>query len=209
MQLAFSKVTAPFDGVVTRRNFFESRLYPFGKRRRQHAAPRRSNEPTRCGSSCEFPTATCRSRGPAMTRPCRSTHFPTGSLRKVSRIASHEDPTTRLMHVEIDPANPTGEISAGMYGQVTIRLDKATAGLSIPLTCVIDRADSRATSCSSFGTVMPGEFVQLGRRQRSGASRVVNGLSAGDRVLVAPSSVTDDQAVTATTDAPNGTAPPN
>ena len=39
---------------------------------------------------------------------------------KVSRIAHAEDPKTRTMHVEIDLANPTGQIRPGMSATVTM-----------------------------------------------------------------------------------------
>src|SRR5262249_14729183 len=42
----------------------------------------------------------------------------------IARIASSEDAQTRLMRVEIDLPNPTGKICQGMYGKVTIVLDK-------------------------------------------------------------------------------------
>src|SRR5262249_4073160 len=61
---------------------------------------------------------------------------------KVSRIASSEDPETRLMHVEIDLPNPTGTIRNGMYGQVTIFLEKLNA-LTLPPSFLADMADGK------------------------------------------------------------------
>jgi HlyD family secretion protein len=55
----------------------------------------------------------------------------------VSRKAGSEDPATRLMHVEVDLPNPTGEIGDGMYGNVKILLDRFPKLLSIPLTSVV------------------------------------------------------------------------
>src|SRR5262249_50169288 len=43
---------------------------------------------------------------------------------KVSRKSDSEDPQTRLMHVEIDVENNCGKIRAGMFGRVTIILEK-------------------------------------------------------------------------------------
>lgn len=54
----------------------------------------------------------------------------------VSRKAGSEDPQTRLMHVEIDLPNPTGEMGDGMYGKVRIMLDRFPKLLSVPMGSV-------------------------------------------------------------------------
>ena len=195
VQLAFSKVTAPFDGVITRRNFFEG------------AYIRSAND----GGNMPLFTVQRTDKMRVIVRvPDRDVPFtipgndailqidalPTRQFKgKVSRIASHEDPTTRLMHVEIDLMNPTGEISAGMYGQVTISLDKSTAGLSIPLTCLVDRADTKAAVFVVRDGHAKRTQVRLGS-DNGLRVEVVSGVTAADQVILSPSSVTDNQAVT-------------
>ena len=44
------------------------------------------------------------------------------------------------MRVELDVANPKGRLRNGMYGRVTICLDKALNQLSIPSSCLVGRA---------------------------------------------------------------------
>lgn len=66
-------------------------------------------------------------------------------LAHVSRKTGEEDSSTRLMHVEVDLDNPTGEIGTGMYGQVRIRVDRFPNLLSIPTSSVIHGQDGRAT----------------------------------------------------------------
>jgi multidrug efflux pump subunit AcrA (membrane-fusion protein) len=56
---------------------------------------------------------------------------------KISRVATSEDPETRLMRVELDLPNPKGQICHGMYGQVTIILDRAPDLISIPTSCLV------------------------------------------------------------------------
>ena len=60
---------------------------------------------------------------------------------KVSRMASSEDPTSRLMHVEIDLPNPTGKIAQGMYGHVTIFLDQGADLLSVPSSALTGKGE--------------------------------------------------------------------
>src|SRR5262249_49617623 len=62
----------------------------------------------------------------------------------ISRIADSEDPETRLMHVEIDLPNPPGMnrkgmIRHGMYGRVTIILEKVEM-LSLPSSCLVGKS---------------------------------------------------------------------
>jgi HlyD family secretion protein len=60
---------------------------------------------------------------------------------KVSRMASSEDATSRLMHVEIDLANPTGKIAQGMYGHITVFLDQGADLLSIPSSALTGKGE--------------------------------------------------------------------
>jgi RND family efflux transporter MFP subunit len=65
---------------------------------------------------------------------------------KVCRIADSEDPDTRLMRVEIDVPNAQGALRNGMYGRVTIILDKALDQLSIPSSCLAGRSQDGKAS---------------------------------------------------------------
>ena len=66
---------------------------------------------------------------------------------KVSRKAGSEDPNTRLMQVEVDLDNPSGEIGDGMYGKVRILLDRFPNLLSVPSTSLLRTKDGRALVC--------------------------------------------------------------
>ena len=54
-------------------------------------------------------------------------------------LPARGQPQTRLMRVEIDVDNPTGKIAQGMYGRVTIVLEKSTDLLSIPSACLVGK----------------------------------------------------------------------
>jgi HlyD family secretion protein len=61
----------------------------------------------------------------------------------VSRKTGSEDPNTRLMHVEIDLPNPTGEIGDGMYGKVKIILDRFPGLCSVPTASIVKTSQGR------------------------------------------------------------------
>ena len=65
---------------------------------------------------------------------------------KVARIARSEDSQTKLMRVEIDVPNPDGKLRQGMFGWVTIVLDRSPEQMSIPSSCLVGKArDGSAT----------------------------------------------------------------
>jgi HlyD family secretion protein len=61
----------------------------------------------------------------------------------VSRKTGSEDTDTRLMHVEVDMPNPTGEIGVGMYGKVKILLDRFPNLFSVPAGSVVKTKHGR------------------------------------------------------------------
>src|SRR5262249_12626585 len=58
----------------------------------------------------------------------------------ISRTQGSEDPVTRTMRVEIDLDNPKGELRPGMFGRVTITLQKASTALLLPAGCLVGAA---------------------------------------------------------------------
>jgi RND family efflux transporter MFP subunit len=99
---------------------------------------------------------------------------------KVSRIAASEDPDTRLMRVEIDLPNPKGRLRQGMYGRVTIVLDKGANLLSIPSASLVGKTEN------GVGTVY---VVKDGRARRV---QVLVGTDNGVRVAILRGLTADD-----------------
>jgi HlyD family secretion protein len=119
---------------------------------------------------------------------------------KVSRVAKSADPRTRLMPVEIDLPNPDGRIRQGMFGKVTIILDKAIKQISIPSDCLVGktgdgqgmvyvvRADKKARRTSIKVGTNNGKRVE-----------VLHGLKTTDEVIVRPPSALTEDADVVTT----------
>jgi RND family efflux transporter MFP subunit len=62
-------------------------------------------------------------------------------VAQVSRLAGAEDPQTRLMRVEVDLANPSGDLSPGMFGQAKIIIDQDNTLLTIPRSCLVGKVE--------------------------------------------------------------------
>jgi HlyD family secretion protein len=58
---------------------------------------------------------------------------------KVSRMAEAEDLKDRTMRVEIDLPNDQGLLKDGMYGRAVIELEPPSQNLTIPSTCLIEQ----------------------------------------------------------------------
>ena len=119
----------------------------------------------------------------------------------ISRIARAEDPLTRLMHVEIDLPNPTGKICHGMYGKVSIVLDRSADQLSIPSACLVGRTEN---GMGAVYVVRDKQArlvkVQLGIDNGVHVG-IINGLDADAEVILQPgSAVIDGTTVNATRD---------
>ena len=112
---------------------------------------------------------------------------------KVSRVAASEDADTRLMRVEIDLPNSKGRIRNGMYGRVTIILDKGADQLSIPSSCLVGRSqDGKA----HVYVVKDGQTrltsIEVGQDNGLRVG-VVRGLEATDQVIDKPGSDVADR----------------
>src|SRR5262249_44413854 len=57
----------------------------------------------------------------------------------VSRIAESEDIKDRTMRVEVDLPNPDHILKDGMFGRAEILLEKETTNWTVPSSCVIDK----------------------------------------------------------------------
>jgi RND family efflux transporter MFP subunit len=115
---------------------------------------------------------------------------------KVARIARSEDSQTKLMRVEIDVANREGKLRQGMFGWVTIVLDRSPEQMSIPSSCLVGKArDGSATVYVVRDGVA--RLVPIKYGEDNGRLVAVNsGLSFKDQVISqAPLGLHDDMAV--------------
>ena len=92
------------------------------------------------------------------------------------------------MPVEIHLANPDGLIRRGMYGKVTIILDKAAKVISIPTSCLIGRAgDGRGTVLIVRDGAVRRTAIKIGM-DNGKRVEVIGGLTTNDEVVLAPPS---------------------
>ncbi len=102
----------------------------------------------------------------------------------VSRFAETEDPESRNMRTEVDLPNPTGRLKEGMYGRITISLQKANPdSVTVPSSALI-RQDNRGEG--SVFVVRDGKARKVVVRVGSDNGvtvEILDGLTPDDRVI--------------------------
>jgi RND family efflux transporter MFP subunit len=137
VQLRFAKVYAPFPGVITKRT-----LFPGG-----YVRSAREGERTPLLSIDRTDKVRVVVQVPDREAPYADKGDPAvvevdaldGKTFNgyISRTQASQDTLTRTMRIEIDLDNPKGELRPGMYGKVTILLQKAANVLSLPCGCLV------------------------------------------------------------------------
>ena len=110
---------------------------------------------------------------------------------QVSRVAGAEDSETRTMRVEIDLSNKEHLLRDGMYGKVTIQLEKPSKGLTVPSAALAgELEDGQATLYVARGGIAKKLKVRIGADDGI-RTEVLSGLQPDDEVILTRGSVAD------------------
>jgi RND family efflux transporter MFP subunit len=101
---------------------------------------------------------------------------------KIARDSGDIDRSTRTMTVEVDVPNPDGAYKAGMYASVTLSLESASAALAIPLQA-LSEGDSPSVLVVGGDNRVELRRVVVGMRTSS-LAEIRSGLAEGDLVVV-------------------------
>jgi len=199
----FATVNAPFDGVVTQRNFFPSDFVRAANEGGAHVPLLTVQRTDLMRVVVQIPDRDVPFCDPGDPAILEIDALPGQQLKfKVSRVARSEDHETRLMRIELDLPNPTGKISNGMYGRVTIILDKSDL-LSVPTSCLVGKSQDGK---GSVFVVRNGKAlltpVEIGSDDGLTVS-IIKGIVITDDVILRPaSSLRDGTLVTASSPGP-------
>lgn len=180
----YTRIVAPFDGVVTKRYADTGALVQAGTASSTQAmpvvtiaqydrlrlvlpVPEDAVPAVHLGSAVDVHVL-------ALHR-----HF----VGKVARFADALDLQTRTMHTEVDVENPKGALVEGMYADVTLVLHQLKGALTVPIQAV-----TRNGSMASVLVVDPHDRIEPRQVQlgMEGPNRVevVSGLTSTDRVVI-------------------------
>ena len=138
--------------------------------------------------------------------------YSTGTFRgRVARVDPTADPATRQVGVYVRLPNPGRRIVGGQYARGSIETGGTATSVVIPEAAITGRSADSATVFVVVGNRVSRRPVLLGTRdEATGLVAVANGIKAGERVLLNPSSdVGDGTAVSIAGDRPAGATRPD
>jgi RND family efflux transporter MFP subunit len=182
--LGFQKIYAPFSGVITARNVDTGSLIDAG-----------ANSPGRelfhlaainvLRVYVSVPEAYSRAARTGATAALTLDEFPGRVFHgKLVRNANSIDMNARTLLVEVDVANPTGELLPGSYVQVHLKLPSAVRSVTIPSNALLFRQEGTRVAVVREGRaqLVP---IQIGR-DYGNTVEVVSGLKANEPVILNP-----------------------
>jgi RND family efflux transporter MFP subunit len=182
--VAYEKVYAPFDGVITARNVDVGALVnadtnTAGKEL-FHLA---SNSTLRVYIS--VPEIYSRAAKPGVTANLTLSEFPGRQFHGVVvRNAKSIDLNSRTLLVEVDVKNPSGELLPGSYASVHLKLPSKTEAVTVPSNTLLFRSEGLRVAVVRNGRVdlVP---VIVGR-DYGDTIEIVSGIHPQDAVIVNP-----------------------
>jgi RND family efflux transporter MFP subunit len=106
---------------------------------------------------------------------------------RVARFADALDDQTRTMHTEIDVENPQNTLTDGMYAEVRLQLRGNKDALTVPVQAVVQAGDEHYVLVLDGQNRVQKRDVALGE-QTSSTVEILHGLSENERVISASQS---------------------
>jgi RND family efflux transporter MFP subunit len=188
--VAFEKVFAPFDGLITARNTDVGQLVNAGNGGTSQELFRISAT-DKLRIFIAVPQMYSQAGIPGvyadLTLPEAPGKHYTG---KVARNTGSIDPTTRTLLTEVDIDNSKGGLMPGAYAEVHLKLPAATAALVVPVTALIFRAEGLQVAVVRDGN--KAELVHVTEGRDFGTEvEITSGITAQDQVIInTPDSLT-------------------
>jgi RND family efflux transporter MFP subunit len=180
----YTRVVAPFDGVVTKRYADNGSMIQAGTSSRSQAQPVvRISQNQLLRLVLPVPESAAGSVKPGKSVDVKVPSLGISVSARVSRISDKVDTSTRTMHVEVDIPNGSGNLIPGMYAEVTLRLAGNSNALAVPTAAVKTTAkgDQEVVVVDSEGN------VEI-RKVKTGietalSTEIVEGVKDGERVV--------------------------
>jgi RND family efflux transporter MFP subunit len=181
-QLAFARVTAPFDGRILSRSIDTGTLITSGSATSNYQMFT-IGQPSRVRVFASVPQAQAADvlsgqHAVVSIRELPGSAF-TGSIARTSQAI---DPGTRTLLVEVDLENPGSKILPGMYATVQFSVKSAAPPVILPSNALILRSSGPQAAVVDSNNVIHLRALTLGRDTGT-TVEVLSGLAAGDTVV--------------------------
>ncbi|MBV9155226.1 MAG: efflux RND transporter periplasmic adaptor subunit [Acidobacteriaceae bacterium] len=179
----YSKITAPFTGVVTQRYANLGTLMQGGTNSTQALPLVKLSQEDLFRLVIPVPESYVRYiktgdqvnvRVPSLDKTFPGT---------VARFSVDVTGSTRTMHTEVDVPNPQGVLIPGVYAEATLTLDRKGDALVVPLQAINQEADKAIVLVVNSSNQIQNREITLGIQTENDAE-VLAGLQDGDEVVI-------------------------
>lgn len=182
----YTRVTAPFTGVITKRYADKGSMIQAGTASQTQAMPLvRLSENGMLRLILPVPEANVPGIHLGQQVEVRVPSLKRSFPGKVARFANQLSLQTRTMDTEVDVPNPSLVLMPGMYAEVDLSLTHRDHVLSVPVTAVDAAADG---STGSVMVVTPNNHLELRKialgLETANELEVRSGLNEGDLVVI-------------------------
>jgi len=180
----YMTISAPFDGVVTKRYANAGSMIQAGTASQTQAMPIvQLSQNNLLRLILPVPESAVSRVHVGETVDVRVSSMSRTFPGRVARFAEKIQPSTRTMDTEVDVPNPSLKLIPGMYAEVNLRVDERHNTLSVPLDAV-DRSGAapRVFTVTPNGTVRV-VAVTLGM-ENDQRIEVLSGIEEGEAVIV-------------------------
>ena len=180
----YSKITAPFDGVVTQRYANLGALMQAGTSTTQSTPLVRLSQENVFRLVIPVPESYVtyiRVGAPVDVKvPALNNRDFTG---KVIRFSVDVNADTRTMHTEVDVPNTTNQLIPGLYAEAILTLNQRPNAVTVPIQAIDREGESTSVMLIQSGGTVERRPVTLGV-QTPNYAEVASGLQPGEQVVV-------------------------
>jgi RND family efflux transporter MFP subunit len=181
---AYTRITAPFAGVITHRYADLGAMIQAGTSSQTQTMPIvKLSQNSLLRLTIPIPESAVSHIHPGQPVTVKVSSLGRTLPGVVSRFASEVDSQTRTMHTEVDVQNPTLALVPGMYATAEIMLEQRTAVLSVPIEALDRAAGAASVVVVDAGHRIQPRDVSLGLETPERVE-VVSGLREGELVVV-------------------------
>jgi RND family efflux transporter MFP subunit len=180
--LAYTKIEAPFAGVITRRYSDPGSLIQAGTSSGSQPLVRLSQVDK---LRVTFPVSASyvASVKPGDEAEVRIPVLGQSFKAKVSRISQKVESATRTMEAQLDLPNPGGKLTAGMYATVMLKIDRRSSALVLPVEAVTREKTGSTVFVITPDKKLESRAVTVGT-ETPARLEIASGLVEGDLVMV-------------------------
>jgi RND family efflux transporter MFP subunit len=181
---AYSRIAAPFDGVVTQLDAYTGSLLPAGTSSSENALPLcRLSQTDLLRLVIPVPEAVVPEVRVGESVNVRVVPLGRTFPGKVSLVSGQIDLATRTMHTEVEVPNPQYVLVPGMYAYVELPIKRAKNALTLPIQAVENaQPEEGIVLAVNQSNRVEQRTVRLGVETATDV-QIVSGLQEGERVI--------------------------